>query len=189
MKINILSLIFLLCSTPVFGQLEFSEFKLVHCTEKLEYNKKFSFARSNFDLDSTKEVSISKGSTNAQKIFAGMGLGFLVGTSAGTITMVLERNIKKNFESGYGTGGFLAMFILGYIGGSAWGVYMLGEDDYTSGSFGYTLLGSAIAAIPFVFPSPIGGTVAFNMTSEPKVYMPELLSSEFTKVDLIKIYF
>jgi hypothetical protein len=148
-----------------------------------------SYSPKGFLQNNDKDNSESKGTSNATKIFAGTGLGLLIGTAAGSLTMVLERNIKQNFEGSYGAGGFMVMFILGYIGGSAWGVYLVGDDDYTSGSFGYTLLGSAIAAIPFVFPAPIGGTIAFNMTSEPKIHFSELKSSNFYKIDLVKIYF
>lgn len=103
----------------------------------------------------------------------GCGSGIIGLISFGTIDYALHPDGSGGHLAGYG-------FVLFYVLGSAWGVYSTASDEELSGSFGYTLLGSAIGGIVGLFPAPLGASFAFHKTSE---YRPKK-SSETALINL-----
>ena len=122
-------------------------------------------------ISSGQKPSISAGKFIGQIMFGTMT--GIIAASPFVIIAVSDQN--------FGEGFFLTLFAVGgYIIGSAWGVYTIGNDNETTGSFSSCLIGSSIAALMFIFPAPIGAAIGYRESREyapPENFNPALIES------------
>ncbi len=109
------------------------------------------------------------------EMLAGLGLGTLafVVVSA-TLETTMGEAARSDTERQGGDPGeamipyMLVFAVPSFVIGNAYGVYLVGNTDRETGSFGATLLGSAIGVFAYGIGAPVGATIAFNMTRRSK---------------------
>jgi hypothetical protein len=75
--------------------------------------------------------------------------------------------------------------LVGFVLGSAFGVYNSGMNSYTDASFSATLVGALIGTALFVLPVPFGALLAFNYTKRDRQKYTSI--SKVQKNSFIKI--
>ncbi len=117
----------------------------------------------------------------------GVKYGFLYGGAAGLASLAITAAVDGSDGITDLTFPFLMAWI-GYIYGSAHGIYKYGVDELTEGNFGATLFGAIVGSAIFIIPAPVGALVAFNMTKKPKSQkMP--LSHRANRSSYVKIIY
>lgn len=105
-------------------------------------------------------------SSKMSKVFYGFLTGSLTGIGAAMIGAGIV-TLGGGGEEEANTGANIGLFT-GYVIGSAFGVYIVGDTDEETGLFWATFVGSLAGGCLFVVPAPIGATIGFNATRKYK---------------------
>ncbi len=133
---------------------------------------------SNFRLHFYQE-KIPVGGSGYKQIINGYLYGFLFAGAGALLSTPFVGDNFENIAIPFQVG------LVGFVFGSAFGVYNSGTDSFTDASFSATLLGSLIGTALFIVPAPFGALLGFNYTKKDRQKYSSI--SRMEKNSFIKI--
>ncbi len=133
---------------------------------------------SDFSFSSFQE-SVPTGSSNYKQIANGYLYGLLFGGGGALLSIPFLDKVNPDLALPFQVG------LVGYVIGSAFGVYNSGTDEYTDASFTATFIGSIIGTALFIIPAPFGALLGFNYTKTEKqklIKTQMLKKNHYTKI-------